>query len=144
MTRTLLLSIAAGALLVGCPEFPRDALHYEGGSGEGVCRDRDGDRHTTCAGDCDDEARDVHPGQAAFFTSPQHGSFDYDCDGKEEPESTDTVSCTVEGEACVGAGWGATQPVPPCGETGSFIECQMVAGKKCNERPAEDRVQACR
>lgn len=149
MPRTLLLASAVCALLAGCPEFPRDVLHYEGGSGEDGCRDRDGDRYTTCDGDCDDDARDAHPGQTAFFPEPivhssGGGSFDYDCDRREEQEITDIVDCRVEGEACIGEGWAAGVPVPPCGETGAFIECQMVAGKKCNERPAVDRVQACR
>ena len=143
MKRTLLLSCAIVAVLGGCPEFPRDALHYEGGTGEGRCRDDDGDGVSTCEGDCDDSERDVHPGQKQYFTTAYGSSFDYDCDGKETPQYPDLVSCALQGEQCTGEGWQEGGKVPACGESGVFFECQLV-GKSCSPRRAGDRVQACR
>jgi hypothetical protein len=143
MTRKLLPISIVGVLLGGCPEFPRDALHYEGGVGEGVCRDADDDGVTTCEKDCDDGARDAHPGQTDFFTSPHGTSFDYDCDRKEEPQHPDLVSCALDGEQCNGEGWQEGGVVPACGESGVFFVCQM-AGKTCSPRRDGDRVQPCR
>jgi hypothetical protein len=143
MKRMLLLSCAIAALLGGCPEFPRDALHYEGGAGEGPCRDGDGDGYSSCADDCDDGARDANPDQTKFFTSPHGTSFDYDCDGKEEPQHPDLVSCVLDGEQCTGEGWQDTGTVPACGESGVFFVCQL-AGKTCSPRREGERDQPCR
>lgn len=144
MSRTLLLIAAAAALLVGCPEFPREELHTEAGGGDGGCRDEDGDDFTTCERDCNDRSADVNPGQTRFFTSPAGESFDYNCDGREEPELTQVVSCVLEGEQCVGEGWQDGPPKPGCGETAGYYGCQLQAGSKCTARRTGDRTQACR
>jgi len=62
-----------------------------GAAGEGGCSacDCDGDGHEAeeCGGDdCDDQDRDVQPGQQNFFEAPRRGGgWDYDCDGEDEP-----------------------------------------------------------
>jgi hypothetical protein len=60
-----------------------DGDNFGAGSGKLECDCTAGTVSTP--GDCDDGARDVHPGQMSFFTQPSKaGSWDYDCDNKIE------------------------------------------------------------
>jgi hypothetical protein len=64
--------------------------------------------YVTTGGDCCDADADVHPGQVQYFwTKSACGSFDYNCDGVEEPETACNLGCGV---ACVHS---ALMPVPP-------------------------------
>ena len=132
--------------LSGCPNFPDESLHYEASSGDkssgdGPCVDRDGDGVTTCDNDCDDDQRDIHEGQRAFFEEPLGARrFDYNCDGEEERQETAIADCREEGDGCAGEGW--SESVPDCGESGTYDTCQLT-GKKCTPR-GEERIQSCR
>lgn len=83
------------------------------------CTDGDGDGVTTCDGDCNDNDRNVHPGQSAYFDEASLGSFDYDCDTIEELETN--VRLADCGDACVGTGW--IDNVPDCGLPGTLATC---------------------
>jgi hypothetical protein len=65
--------------------------------------------YAVAGGDCCDADPNVHPGQLAYFTmSSACGSFDYDCNGTEEPQDP---SCKLGcGVACLHS---STMPVPP-------------------------------
>jgi hypothetical protein len=77
--------------------------------------------------DCNDASAEVHPGQTSYFDQPQSppGSakpFDYDCDGVESPKlPAQQAACVKSPPGCAGAGWQGA--VPPCGESGVFVEC---------------------
>ena len=74
--------------------------------------------------DCNDAAPQVHPGQQAFFGTPDQGtaSFDYNCDGKEEPELSGKASCQKTPGGCTGDGWLAADP--GCGKWAAWAQCQ--------------------
>jgi hypothetical protein len=55
--------------------------------------------------DCCDSDPDVHPGQNAFFAGSSACGYDYNCNGRSEPDHTTCGSGTL------------TQPVPACGHT---------------------------
>ena len=65
--------------------------------------------YAVAGGDCCDADPDVHPGQLAYFTvSSACSSFDYDCNGTEEPQDPNCkLGCGV---ACLHS---STMPVPP-------------------------------
>jgi hypothetical protein len=99
-----------------------------GGTG-GACCDCDGDTYRSkalCgADDCDDHDPLVHPGQTMYFATaspnPNVG-FDYDCDGKPDPEFPNPINCAALNGNC-DAGVGFLGSVPPCGQTGSWGDC---------------------
>jgi hypothetical protein len=93
--------------------------------------------------DCDDGDDNVHPGQQKFFSVPALGShrFDYDCDGKEEPELNGKASCAETGPDCKGSAWSGG--VPACGQTGVFVKCEKKGGD-CVEAAGQTKTQACR
>lgn len=73
------------------------------------------DRWITKGGDCDDDRKDVFPGQTAYFHESYtdangKASFDYDCSGKEEqspPPRKAAGTCAVApgGVSCTGEGY---------------------------------------
>ncbi len=93
-----------------------------------------------CGGtDCDDTDPTVFPGQTVFFpTATAAGSFDYDCDGVEQPLYPSQCSCP--GEVLLGAA-GAVA----CGEIGVRHPCVVGTGMCAPGAPlATDLVQPCR
>lgn len=76
--------------------------------------------------DCFDDDRDVHPGQTAYFERG-YGSgaanFDYNCNGVEEPKTTDRPGWRSSGCACDVSGVCSSGNIEtaPCGATG--IDC---------------------
>ena len=100
--------------------------------------DQDGDGHLAagppCFGDdCCDGDPDVHPGQAAYFTTPSHcGGFDYDCDGVATSQYG-IASCAWAGLGCAGDGFvdsaacGATAPFTVCA-TATLLTCVSSVG----------------
>ena len=101
--------------------------------------------------DCFDRNPDVKPGQERHFTRHRgDGSFDYDCDGKENLQKdllaggcksitrfTIPIRCWAE------MGWQG-KSAPRCGETGRWLSTCSVSTFSCDV--PEDRVerQACR
>jgi hypothetical protein len=96
--------------------------------------------------DCDDADPLAHPGQQQYFAKPTQGtqSFDYDCDGLEEPEITATVNCKKsQFGGCTGDGW--INAPPACGQPGGFGTCQASpAGTKECLTALSFKNQACR
>lgn len=109
------------------------------------------------ATDCDDTDANVHPKQAAYFTTARADStYDYDCSGHDEPQFK-LISCSWNGAACDGAdgfygsyvGSALMGVSPACGLPGLFATCakeQIYAGNACNIGQASDlptQTQAC-
>ena len=89
--------------------------------------------------DCDDGNPDAWPGQTMFFGLPRgDGSFDYDCDGAEDPWRADIATCSFDPVTGIVTGgtigwvsecltstrygceaWAYKAP-PGCGEVGSW------------------------
>ena len=93
--------------------------------------------------DCDDQSGDVFPGQTRFFALHRgDGSFDYDCNGFEEPEYKTghnllCASCTT-GQVCICATF---RSAPACGEPLDLSICT-----NCSLTPAVagNPLQPCR
>jgi hypothetical protein len=97
--------------------------------------------------DCDDADPVVHPGQTMYFTSPRSGgSFDYDCNGTDDPQYTRTggVSCSGTGTVCTSTpgGW-AGDTVPACGTVAQMQVCTYTMLGGCLPLPSYP-TQACR
>ncbi len=92
---------------------------------DGTSDDADGDGYTTADGDCDDGDPDVHPGQTLFFDTPSNsGSFDYDCDGVEEPQTEAEFDCPAASCVLIQEGW--MDGVPACGNDARWgVSCAM-------------------
>ena len=116
--------------------------------------DGDGDGHGPASSpvaspcdDCDDANANAFPGQTKFFTSPRAGgSFDYDCDGAETPESTATGSCDldpVSGACNFAAGWDGS--VPACGAAGDvLVSCLFRSTSSTCDPSIVSKTQGCR
>jgi hypothetical protein len=124
----------------GAPSETPDVVTVEASVPPSQC-DRDGDKHEdpACGGDdcCDHDARSF-PGQKGFFAAADNcGSFDYDCNGKAEPE-TGKVSCRAGFFQCSGDGFAADTA---CGVEATFNTCSwsMFA---C-EQGEQKRTQRC-
>ena len=101
----------------------------DGFRGEGTVASRNlscGDGHEARAsapsGDCCDSDADAHPGQTASFEKDrdhrcQGPRYDYDCDGQETRQWTQS---SRGGPACTGSG-GAT--CAHCGRHDDFADC---------------------
>ncbi len=104
---------------------------------------------TVNPGDCDDNNASAHPGQTAFFASPRSdGTYDYNCDGKDELRWPIRGRCSDDCK--VVEGW--AEVIPPCGASADFItgcealkKSEMAAGltQKCKAQ-TDRRTQECR
>ena len=109
-----------------------------------ACLNADLDGWTTCQGDCNDGDPSVFPGQASFFTLPSSGgSFDYNCDGKQEQQITALwTACTGFAPGCTGHGWKGG--LPPCGVAWTWVTCKgTTPGSPCAASQSAS-IQACR
>ena len=102
-----------------------------GGSGGAIDCDVDKDdagsaKPPCCGNDCDDTNDAAVPGQTAYFTKPRAGnSFDYDCNGSDDPDDNQLFKHTGVLEC-----GGATDCVnPPEG---------FVKGTKCGSMSMSD------
>ena len=110
--------------------------------------DVDGDgslaKSAACGGDdCDDADEDAHPGQSDYFTSPRvSGGYDYDCDGKSEPEFSGELDCSALLSACEGEGFSSP---PACGGSGTWIRCESILLPilLCNPETVDTRQMPC-
>ena len=96
-----------------------------------VCTDEAPAGHVADGRDCCDTDGNVHPDQTVWFPAPRDCgdvvSFDYDCDGVEEPRWTDTGGgCSISGLDCLSTlGWEGTG-VPACGSTARWVQGCLV------------------
>jgi hypothetical protein len=100
--------------------------------------------------DCFDHNRDARPGQRVHFSRPRGDpSFDYDCDGRQTPQTEVLASgcktitrfgipirCWAE------PGWRTR--VPACGQEGRWFGSCEEGMLTCDEGPDETKRQACR
>ena len=97
--------------------------------------------------DCYDRNAKAHPGQTdAFATDRGDGSFDYDCDGKEERRLVSRAFCREkeDGSGCVYASGWLDRKIPRCGQKGrwKFFECVSRAVPKQQEAPEQPGANA--
>ncbi|MCA9492699.1 MAG: hypothetical protein KC621_22350 [Myxococcales bacterium] len=118
-TNTITAPILAGAL-------DNDGDGYCGGS---VCADPN-----TLPGDCQDQDPAVNPGVGGFHVQPYltvdgDVSFDWNCDGVESRERTQTYDCEPNGGILPFCPFtaGFSAPPPACGDEGRWASgCQEV------------------
>ncbi len=94
--------------------------------------------------DCDDLDPAAHPGQLAFFNVSTKGTrtFDYNCDGVEQPEAAGLVSCLNVGMSCQGDGWVGT--IPACGQAGVWGKCnKQGSGQPGCGTTTSSKIQSC-
>jgi hypothetical protein len=88
--------------------------------------DQDGFKSASaaCGGtDCCDTDGRAFPGETTFYTTPDTcGSFDYDCNGANDPEFN-KVDCTLGVFVCNGSGF--AQAPPACGVAATFDTCNL-------------------
>jgi len=117
--------------------------------------DRDGDGEAAsslgeCGLDCNDADKNVFSTQTMYFPTPYATSstmmsYDYNCDSKNEQESTQLYRCTLTGGLCVLGSIGWVSTVPACGATGKWATACARAGTLNVCIPnSMDKVQACR
>lgn len=147
-------------------DAPRDVLADRGetslGADANPC-DEDGDSYLSmrCAGtDCCDIDSAAHPGETQWFTQADAcGSFDYNCDGKQESEYPASLTCGYvwsvgcipycAGASCVCGGascsTGYVGPDPGCGKSAEYDQCQPANVFSCSPKAiAPSQTQACR
>ena len=147
----LMCLAVASAVAGGCtfPDVTIAALTNHGGAGGGCATscDCDGDQHPamggSCGGqDCDDLDPLVHEEQTEYFaTARLGGSFDYDCDGVEEPNpeqlyggSFDADGVPVCTNECLTAppAPGYSKALYACGTTQFYYQCNpAVSAPPC-------------
>jgi hypothetical protein len=130
---------------------PVDSGHDAGGdSGPDAAVNCDQDLDTyhaeggTCGGnDCCDTDNKVHPGQTAFFPSANNcGSFDYNCNGKNDPQYAISISCGGTGAlGCTGGPGYMTDP--GCGNPGTYYQCVPNGALACKPGSPVTQVQGC-
>jgi len=114
----------------GCP------LGCEAGA---CCTDVDGDKVTTCGGDCNDGDPKVFPGQTAYFEeADSRGSFDFDCSTAPEAQYPTRLVCQTG--SCQGEGW--VDNIALCGAEGEYGVCRKSGGFCVYQ--SQTRLQACR
>jgi hypothetical protein len=111
-------------------DFDLDTYHATGG---------------TCGGnDCCDTDRNAHPGVTAFFTQADDcGSFDYDCNGKQDPQYATSVACGGTGVTGCTGGPGFLAD-PGCGNTAPYYTCVANGLLACKPGSPITLTQGCR
>ena len=110
----------------------------------------------TRAGDCNDALRDVNPEQKNFFgvgyDSRSALQFDYDCNGREEPDPSQfgrAPECTgLNLGACTGSGFApanrtGTGVDPLCGST-ALVQCKVMELVLCGSVVTQVAPKRCR
>jgi hypothetical protein len=79
----------------------------------------------TCGGnDCCDTDNKAHPNQASFFTQADAcGSFDYNCNGTNDPEYPANLACGGTGLTGCTGGSAFIAADPGCGNSGLYGTC---------------------
>ena len=96
--------------------------------------------YVKATGDCLDVDSNVFPGQEAWFDTPNRaGHYDYNCDGEETAENTNTGSCRGNGTA--NQGW--LGGVPSCGASQRWlVDCDRKITGTVQE--SDTRRQKCK
>ena len=107
--------------------------------------DKDGDTYlaVSCGGkDCCDTDPRANPGDTQYWDGADNcGSFDYDCNGTEDLEYTQDLSCSgLSVTGCTGTGFTGA---PGCGGQGPYGSC-AVSGLTCEIGPVVNTTQYCR
>lgn len=128
-----------------CAGFVRTCTHrLTDGDGDGEAAKTLG----ACGLDCNDGDKNVFSKQDNYFATPYAvaplpSSYDYNCDGIEEPEFVGTGKCALVGATCtLTAGWTTATP-PPCGRVGKWLAACAKTSLGCLPNQV-DRTQACR
>jgi hypothetical protein len=102
-------------------------------------------KNAQCTGgnDCCDTDKNAHPGVTAFFTTADAcGSFDYNCNGKEDPQYATSLTCG--GTAATGCTGGAGFLTDPgCGNSAPFYQCVGNGLLACKPGNQISQTQGC-
>ena len=118
------------------------------GPDEAVRLRGDGDNANTpeCGydgGDCNDSDPLVNSHQTMWFDKQGSNGWDYNCDGNDEYEYVDMLSCSIWNFACDTSTqkWSGGS-LPDCGQTAPYGTCQS-GFLSCNGQDLGMRVQSC-
>lgn len=137
----------------GCVHEPLPVWFIDGdGDGFGylsevVCAAEQPEGFVENRDDCCDLLTEVNPGQEEYFAEAYHCgpdsvlSFDYNCNGEDEPRWTERGFC--DGACTLHEGWQGDD-VPDCGHTAAFVSgCSVFMGA-CTWTIDGFRRQPCR
>jgi hypothetical protein len=132
----------SGKYRVTCSSYgmPQNVYCSLGCQNGACCTDPDADGYSVCTGDCNEGAPNVHPNQTQYFTTTTGGTYDYDCDGQDEPQYSALVNCQPQPPGCTGEGWQGS--VPACGTSGNWVTCKKQSSE-CVGEPPTTMTQAC-
>jgi hypothetical protein len=136
------------------PDTDGDGFGTE--SGAIVACDRPPGTWAQRKGDCNDALPNVNPDQRTFFGDSYEANngleFDYDCNGREEPDTSQfgpAPDCTgLNLGACRGSGFGPTNRAgagvdPLCGST-ALVECKVINAIFCGNVVSQVSPKRCR
>jgi hypothetical protein len=159
------LDAASGDSSGGSDSDAVDDSPAEAPTGDGGPCDQDNDGYrsnsSACGGnDCCDTDANVHPGQTSWFTQQSNcKTFDYNCNGKNEPAYSSNLSCVLvwsvgcipvcgaasclcKGQSCT---TGYPGPDPGCGNAFQFDDCKPANAFSCTPTTlVQSQAQACR
>ncbi|HEX3344640.1 MAG TPA: hypothetical protein VHS09_08700 [Polyangiaceae bacterium] len=109
--------------------------------------DKDGylSNSAACKGnDCCDTDNRAHPGQGTFFTSTDAcGSYDYNCNSKNDPEYLANLKCGGLGATGCTGGSAFISSDPGCGNSGLYGTCVPNGALACQAGNEMTVTQGC-
>ena len=97
------------------------------------------------SGDCYDSDSLVKPGVTTYYDYPHGGgSYDWNCDGNETKELTQTYACSANLIQCTSWTNGWNGSVPACGNTGSWYSGCSGSFWSCSKGSSTSTTQTCR
>ncbi len=94
--------------------------------------------------DCDDNNKKAFPGNTEYYShSRADGTFDFNCDGKDEKKLKTIGKCSASGEKVSQEGW-LLDTIPECGKTAKWVnDCDKEDNNKI-KKEGINKAQLCR
>jgi hypothetical protein len=127
----------------GPTDAPTDAVSDASADGSACDQDHDGFRALACGGtDCCDTDALARPNQTAYFTTADAcGSFDYNCNGHDDPEFAENLACS--GTVLSRQGGSGFIGTEMCGQSGPYGTCMAGGVLGCAPGGITTQTQAC-